>query len=130
MLRKVTMSSIDASPQIINALGAYVRALRARFGDRLADVLLFGSQARGDAGDASDVDVMVILDHPVEDELGEARGLAFDIWLAFQVLLSVRVFSRQSWQALGAMRSLFYRNIVRDGISLISTSPERPDLTG
>jgi len=102
------------------ALQAYVRALQGRFGARLVDVLLFGSQARGDAADGSDVDVMVILDRPTENDLSEARGLAFDIWLMHGVLLSVRAFSRRGWQELGAMHSLFYRNVTRDGISLLS----------
>jgi len=52
---------------------------RAVLAPRLVDVLLFGSQARGDAGDGSDIDVMVILDHPTDHDLSEARGLAFDI---------------------------------------------------
>jgi predicted nucleotidyltransferase len=35
---------------------------RAAFGDRLAGVLLIGSWARGDAGAASDIDVLVVID--------------------------------------------------------------------
>jgi len=109
----------DASAQAATALQAYVRTLQGRFGARLVDVLLFGSQARGDAADGSDIDVMVILDHPAEHDLSEARGLAFDIWLTYRVLLSIRAFSRRGWQELGAMHSLFYRNVTREGVSLL-----------
>jgi predicted nucleotidyltransferase len=109
----------SASAQVAIALQAYAHALQSRFGARLVDVLLFGSQARGDAGDGSDVDVMVILDRPAGNDLSEARGLAFDIWLTYRVLLSVRAFSRRGWQELGAMHSLFYRNVTRDGVSLL-----------
>ena len=111
----------DASAQAATALQAYVRTLQGRFGARLVDVLLFGSQARGDAAaaDGSDIDVMVILDHPAEHDLSEARGLAFDIWLTYRVLLSIRAFSRRGWQELGAMHSLFYRNVTRESVSLL-----------
>ena len=109
----------SASAQVAIALQAYAHALQSRFGARLVDVLLFGSQARGDAGDGSDVDVMMILDRTAGNDLSEARSLAFDIWLTYRVLLSVRAFSRRGWQELGAMHSLFYRNVTRDGVSLL-----------
>jgi predicted nucleotidyltransferase len=109
----------DASAQAATALQAYVRTVQSRFGAGLVDVLLFGSQARGDAADGSDIDVMVILDHPTEHDLSAARGLAFDIWLTHRVLLSIRAFSRWGWQALAAMHSLFYRHVTRDGVSLL-----------
>ena len=37
----------------------YSRRLRARIGDNLLSVTLFGSRARGDAGDGSDFDIIV-----------------------------------------------------------------------
>ena len=107
------------SDQEAAALQAYIRALEERFGHQLVEVLLFGSRARGEAHSGSDVDVAVILDRPKAQDLSDARGLAFDIWLTYQVLLSIRAMSRESWQALAAMQSLFYRNLLRDGISLL-----------
>ncbi len=108
------------SDQEAAALQAYIRALEERFGHQLVEVLLFGSRARGEAHSSSDVDVAVILDRPKAQDLSDARGLAFDIWLTtYQVLLSIRAMSRESWLALAAMQSLFYRNLLRDGISLL-----------
>ena len=40
--------------------------LEAQYGDRLDRVLLYGSQARGDAGPESDVDVLVVLEGEVD----------------------------------------------------------------
>jgi predicted nucleotidyltransferase len=39
--------------------------LRRLYGDRLVEVVLYGSHARGDAHPDSDVDLAVILDHVV-----------------------------------------------------------------
>lgn len=101
------------------ALGAYVDALQSRFQDQLVDVLLFGSRARGDSLPGSDIDVLVILDHPGPQACGDTRGLGFDILLAYQIFLSIRVMTKQQFQELADMDSLFYRNLIRDGISLL-----------
>lgn len=112
----------NLSKQETDAVQTYVNALLQRFGGRLADAFVFGSKARGESRPDSDVDVMVILDRPNADDLSDARGLAFDIWLSYQVFLSIRAMSRQQWQALAEMQSLFYRNAVRDAIPLLPVS--------
>ena len=40
--------------------------LRTVHGDRLRGVVLYGSQARGEAGADSDIDVLVLLDGPID----------------------------------------------------------------
>ena len=107
--------------QETTALHAYVNALQARFGRQLVDIILFGSKARGQARPDSDIDIVVILNHPDAQDLGQARGLAFDIWLAHQVLFSIRAISHRGWQDLAAMQSMFYRNVSHDGIPLLTT---------
>jgi predicted nucleotidyltransferase len=101
------------------ALQAYLTAVQARFGPQLVEVLLFGSKARGEASPSSDVDIIVILACPTVQDLSDARGLAFDVLLKHSVYLSVRAVSRQAWQTLARRQSMFYRNVLRDGISLV-----------
>jgi len=115
------MLNDNLSSQEIMALQAYVRVLQQRFGPRLVDVLLFGSKARGEADSHSDIDVIVLLDHPTAQDLSNARGLSFDIWLTYDVWLSIRVMAEEDWQALADMQSMFYRNVLRDGVSLLAT---------
>ena len=52
--------------------------LEAQYGDRLDRVLLYGSQARGDAGPESDVDVLVVLAGEVDPvaEIAQTEYLA------------------------------------------------------
>ena len=56
------------------ALGEYVARLRAVFGERLAEVRLFGSFARGEANEDSDVDVLVLVDGLTDLEIGVVAG--------------------------------------------------------
>ena len=49
------------SPSVQSTIRDAAERLREIYGDRLDQALLFGSQARGDAREASDVDVLVVL---------------------------------------------------------------------
>jgi hypothetical protein len=44
------------------ALQAFIRLTRSHYGAPLVDVFVFGSQARGDATEDSDADVVVVLE--------------------------------------------------------------------
>lgn len=64
----------------VNAIASSVAAeLRTMFGQRLVDVILFGSHARGDAGPDSDVDLLVVLEGPV-DRFAERRRMDDVLW--------------------------------------------------
>ena len=47
-------------------LAEITRRLRAEYGSRLHGVVLYGSEARGDARPDSDIDLLVLLEGPVE----------------------------------------------------------------
>lgn len=50
--------------------------MSAAFGERLKDVVLFGSYARGDAHEGSDVDVLVVIDGLSTDEIAKVSDAA------------------------------------------------------
>ena len=113
------MRPSELSTQEVKALNSYASTLKNRLGDQLIDILLFGSKARGDAHPTSDIDILVILGGEKPEAFSEARGLGFDILLAYDLFLSIRVMSQQQWQTLADTGSMFYRNVGKDGISLL-----------
>ena len=60
------------------------------YGPRLTSVILFGSQARGDAASTSDLDVLVVLDGNVEPgkEIARTGGVVAAISLNFNLVIS------------------------------------------
>jgi hypothetical protein len=62
-------------------LDAFVRGVRDRFGQRVAEIRLFGSYARGEARDDSGVDCLVLLDRVGGEDDRAITDLAADlIW--------------------------------------------------
>jgi len=51
-----------------HVLSTFADLLRQRYGEQLARLVVLGSRARGDVSDDSDIDVLVVLDVPIEQE--------------------------------------------------------------
>lgn len=93
--------------------------LRARFvevyGDRMVHLVLFGSQARGDAVEGSDIDVLVVLRGEVEPwtEISRTSDIAVEISLRHNVVVS-RVFV--SLDRYLEERTPLLMNVRREGV--------------
>lgn len=85
------------------------------YGDRLKGVYLYGSYARGDYREGSDVDVMIMLTDYKNywDELRRSSQLASDISLKYDVTVSRLLIKEIQWQ-----ESIMpvVRNIHKDGV--------------
>jgi predicted nucleotidyltransferase len=114
------VSTADAllSPLLAHALENFASRLRARYGDAVVDVRLFGSVARGESHEASDVDVAVVLSHLDWETRRAVIDLATDIGLSCGLSISPTVFARQTWDRFRDEERPLVMDIVRDGIAL------------
>lgn len=100
------------------ALRRFRRKLEDRFGDRLVDMRLFGSYARGDYREESDVDVLVLIRGLRHPEDWRVSGLAFDVEheLHFTVALSPLDMTPHEYRKLLTRERLIALDIEREGI--------------
>jgi hypothetical protein len=93
------------------------RVLAAHYGARLRKVVLYGSAARGEAGPQSDLDLLVVLEEPV-DLFAEVRRLV-DLLYPLQ-LESDRYISAKPApaRAFEAGRLQLYRTAQREGVAV------------
>ncbi|PSG98462.1 hypothetical protein BRD56_00550 [Thermoplasmatales archaeon SW_10_69_26] len=98
-----------------SAVEAFKQRAQELYGDRLHQVLLFGSQARGEATDASDVDLMVVLEGPVDrfEEIDRMGELTWQIDMEHEVLLSVVPVAKPDFEQ---GNSPLLRNVRREGV--------------
>lgn len=88
----------------------------AIYGGRLKGVYLYGSYARGEATDDSDMDVAVILSGALNraDEAGRVSGLLSEISLREDALISALFISEEEWIKCPLA---IHRSVLRDRIA-------------
>lgn len=91
--------------------------LEGLYGDRLFQILLYGSQARGDAKPDSDIDVLIVLHEPVDfwNELQHTSEIVADLSLQNNVVISRVFVSAEQFQQ---ENNGFFRNVRREGIAI------------
>ena len=89
--------------------------LRRHYGSRLANAVLFGSRARGNAEQDSDYDVLVVLEGAVDPrrERRETRDLSYELCRERDVVISCHFVSEARFQR---ERSAFMLNVRREGV--------------
>ncbi len=115
---KLTAKTEAELKQILDEL---IKNVIPIFGEKLKRVILFGSYARGDYDEESDIDVMFLIDDDAQTLNGKYRksvrkaiskiGLEHDI-----LLCSVLQNEHDFYECVKSIP--FYRNVEREGITL------------
>lgn len=90
------------------------------FKDKLSSGILYGSYARGDYDDDSDIDILLIADVP-QDECWQYNTRLIDsiaeLELDNDILISTHVVERGIFERFKTA-SPFYRNVSREGVKI------------
>ena len=97
-----------------------LKAARESLGDRLEKIILYGSYARKDYDDDSDIDIMVLANIPREDcwkERAKINSRTGWLDLEYDVLVSLQVTDSKTFYNF-LRTEPFYQNVLRDGVVL------------
>ena len=92
---------------------------RIKFQDPKAEIILFGSHARGQAHEESDWDILILIDKPKANRQIEEkyRDEMFQLELELGEAISTFVYSKNDWENKFLYTPL-YQNIQKEGIIL------------
>jgi predicted nucleotidyltransferase len=93
--------------------------LRIQHKDPEADVILFGSHARGQAGEESDWDILILINGPKKDRSVEDkyRDEMFQLELELGEPISTLIYSKMDWETKFTSTPL-YQNIKKEGLKI------------
>ena len=103
--------------EVLQLVREFHERLSAIYGQRLKGVYLYGSYARGEADEDSDIDVAVVLAGPVDrvEERWRVNDLASELSLREDCLLSCFFLSEAEFEATPYA---VHRSIVREGVAV------------
>lgn len=96
-----------------------LQELKERLLERFANVeiILYGSKARGDFDEESDIDLLILLDSPVTSKLEEEiTHVTYDIELKYDVVFGKIVENKDFWNTPLANAMPLHWNIDREGV--------------
>ncbi|MDE7447088.1 MAG: nucleotidyltransferase domain-containing protein [Lachnospiraceae bacterium] len=101
-------------------LGGYREAIVQILGNRLSRMILYGSYARGDFKQDSDMDIMILADMRPE-EISSYADKVYDVTYDFEMQYGMEINpSIQSIQTYEQWKDVypFYMNIEKDGVAV------------
>lgn len=113
-------------PTTIQAmLSDFTDIMQEAYKDSLYQILLFGSYARGEANDESDIDIIVILDKSemnITSEINKIVEYSFDLDLEYGKTLCALPMSLDYWDT---EESFFLDEVRKDGFLIWTNVSER-----
>lgn len=106
--------------QLVKITDEITRGVKDLLGDKLRRIILYGSYARGDFDDESDIDIMVLADvkdediYPYKDKICDMTS---DLGLDNNIMVSVFLKDNQIFNEYLPVLP-FYQNILKDGVEL------------
>ena len=92
----------------------FVNVALEKYGEKIESIILFGSVARGEAKEDSDVDILVVGDVSLE----ELVDISIPILLEDGELISAKDMNKEHFEYLAKEGYSFVRNVLNDGVVL------------
>lgn len=85
--------------------------------DDKAEVILYGSRARGDYREDSDWDVLILTSRKLDvNEEDDLRGSIYSVELKYLQPISTMIYDKETWEDWEVMP--LYRSVTKDGVRI------------
>lgn len=105
---------------ILKIVYKFAQQIKDIYGNSLKKVIVYGSYARGDYQESSDIDIMILVDvsdTEIKKRFNSVCDLAFDYELEYGIVISPLVKNEEHF--IKWSKTLpFYRNVKQEGVTV------------
>ena len=108
----------DSNYDMMRLVNLFSNQVKEHIGENLSSIILYGSYARGDYRENSDVDIMILTelqDEEIKKIETTIYDLAYDIEFEYDIHISVIIKNREQFEYWEDTLP-FYRNVRNEGI--------------
>lgn len=99
-------------------LQQFIASVKKKYGDKTKEIILFGSFARKEATEESDIDVLVITSGNRFEMQKNLSEITVEILLQTGVYISAKAVSVEEYSLMKKINTGFYQNIAREGVAI------------
>lgn len=100
-------------------LDAYRLELKTRHPDVVKRLVIYGSKARGDAREDSDLDVLLVVRNDASDLKRPLRRIGYGLAATTCAVPSIMAYTEAEWDQLRELRCPYRESVERDGVSVL-----------
>ena len=109
------MSDIQIQARYKEPVEEFVRRVMEKYRNKIDNIILFGSVARGEAKEDSDIDILVVWNGNEAEGWRAMTGLAFDVLLDAGEYISIKVLGLDDLK----VENPFVKNVMAEGIKIV-----------
>ena len=110
---------LTLEPEEQTWLDEYRTALLEKYADVVRRMVVYGSKARGDAREDSDLDILLLVADEAADQERQLRRIGYDLAAATPIAPSIMAYTEGEWDTLKELRSAYRASVERDGVTVL-----------
>jgi predicted nucleotidyltransferase len=104
------------SEKEMKVVKAFCADVRKTLGDNVVSITLFGSRARGEGTEESDIDVLILLEESNLETDWRISEITADYMLEYDIPLSPIIFTEEEWSTNKKRGSFFVESVEKEGV--------------
>ncbi|PWR76243.1 nucleotidyltransferase domain-containing protein [Methanospirillum stamsii] len=104
-------------PDVKKVIIQFTHKILSEFPEKIVKIILYGSYARGDFHQGSDVDILIFTTDDSWNIKKTIMAMGYDIYPEFGIMISAKVMTEEQFRMM--KKFLFIQQVSQDGIAVV-----------